>query len=215
MVTPEDDSRESAPPDTVPTMAIGPGAIDARPAFERRMIDVDPPVEPLDAAPVLRGDRRTGDDVVPSTFRVTVRVMSGSKPCSIIRARASADTVSSAPPFVLRRTRSLRDGPRDERRTLTERDAVRGDADGRDPVREGVESDAESSDPGPGRTEALTLAPVAEFDGRDDPEGPGVEPDLSVRSVRSRCGGRTIGATGKSSGTERRIAAGRGAVAAR
>lgn len=127
MVTPpEDDSVESLPPETVPTIAIGPGAIEARPEFERRMteeLDAEPDVDVERVDPL--GERRTGDEVVPATRRVTVRVRSGSKPCSIIRARASAEIASSEPPELDDRRMDPDPFVLDERRTLTDRDAVR------------------------------------------------------------------------------------------
>lgn len=87
-------------------------------------LDVDPDDDDVDP-PLPFGDRRTGDDVVPAMRRVTVRVRSGSKPCSIMRARASAEIASSEPPEFADRRILPEVLVLDERRTLTEREADR------------------------------------------------------------------------------------------
>ena len=202
MVTPpEEDSVESLPPETVPTIAIGPGAIEARPEFERRMtaeLDVEPDVDAERVAPL--GERRTGDEVVPATRRVTVRVRSGSKPCSIIRAIASAEIASSEPPEFDERRMDPDPLVLEERRTLTDRDAARElrleslDGDWLEDDWPTVDEDC----PDPAVVVEVPL--IVEVD---------VLPDAS------RLGGNTMGATGRSSIIDLRTAAGRGAVAAR
>jgi len=198
---PEEDSVESLPPETVPTIAIGPGAIEARPEFERRMtaeLDVEPDVD--DERVVPFGERRTGDDVVPATRREMVRVKSGSKPCSIIRAKASAEIASSEPPELDDRRMDPDPFVLEERRTLTDRDAARvlrfeslddGRLDDDWPT-----VDEDCADP------ALVV------------EGPLIV-EVDVLPDASRLGGNTMGATGRSSIIDLRTAAGRGAVAAR
>lgn len=205
MVTPpDDDSSESLPPDTVPTIAIGPGAIEARPDCERRMtaeLDVEPDDDDDERVAPL-GERRTGDDVVPVVRRVTVRVRSGSKPCSIIRAKASAEIASSEPPVLDDRRMDAEPFVLDERRTLTDRDAER----------PGLFDRAEAV---PAEVPRAAVPPTAVLrDAASNVDDPLVV-EFAPLLIVSRLGGNTMGATGRSSITDRRMAAGRGAVAAR
>ena len=137
---------------------------------------------------------------MPATRREMVRVKSGSKPCSIIRAKASAEIASSEPPVLDDRRMDPDPFVLEERRTLTERDAARVlrfeslDDDWLDDDWPTVDEDC--ADP------ALVV------------EGPLIV-EVDVVPDASRLGGNTMGATGRSSIIDLRTAAGRGAVAAR
>lgn len=132
---------------------------------------------------------------MPATRREMVRVKSGSKPCSIIRAKASAEIASSEPPVLDDRRMDPDPFVLEERRTLTERDAAR-------VLRfESLDDDWPTVDedcPDPALVDDVPL--IVEVD---------MLPDAS------RLGGNTMGATGRSSIIDLRTAAGRGAVAAR
>lgn len=155
-----------------------------------RRIKVDPVFV---RAPLVDGDRRTCAEVVPSTRRVTVRVKSGSNPFSIMRARASAVTVSDgdvveeSAPVEARRTFNVRPDRLDRTARVDSARSCRAAPPG---LR------LERSDP------TFGCVPFGSSAGDEE--------------ATSLCGGTTMGATGKSSSaTERRTRAGRGGVAAR